>query len=148
MSLSLLFGLLLGYAAKTAKAEKDEYQMVLMVALLIGLAQCLALIPGTSRSGITITAALLLGLTPVAAARFSFLLSIPIIVMAGTLKTAEWLQAGAADSGVDLLLGAALAAASAAACIHLFLKVLDRIGMLPFVVYRLLLAGLLFAVFA
>lgn len=142
------FGLLLALAAKLAKASRSEYQMVATIALVIGLAQCLALIPGTSRSGITITAALLLGLTPLAAARFSFLLSIPVIVMAGALKTTEWLQLGMPDSGAYLVIGAGLAAVSAAACIHLFLLLLDRVGMLPFVIYRLLLGGVLLLMFA
>lgn len=142
------FGVLLGVAGKLAKANRDEYQMVAMIALAIGLAQCLALIPGTSRSGITITAALLLGLTPMAAARFSFLLSIPVIVMAGSLKTLEWVQLGMPDSGVYLLMGAGLAAVSAAACIHVFLLLLNRIGMMPFVVYRLLLGAVLLVQFA
>lgn len=142
------FGVLLGVAGKLAKANRDEYQMVAMIALAIGLTQCLALIPGTSRSGITITAALLLGLTPMAAARFSFLLSIPVIVMAGSLKTLEWVQLGMPDSGVYLLTGAGLAAVSAAACIHVFLLLLNRIGMMPFVVYRLLLGAVLLVQFA
>lgn len=142
------FGLLLWWAAHAREQNKTEYQILLWMALAIGLAQCLALIPGTSRSGITITAGLLLGLTPVAAARFSFLLSIPVIVMAGGLKTLEWVQLGMPDSGVYLLAGIGLSAVSAGACIHLFLKLLDRIGMLPFVIYRLLLGGFLFAVFA
>lgn len=140
------FGLLLWYAAKVGKASKHEYQIVMTMALVIGLAQCLALIPGTSRSGITITAAMLLGLTPVAAARFSFLLSIPVIVMAGGLKGAEWVEMGMPDSGYYLLAGAALSAISAWFCIHYFLKLLERIGMVPFVLYRLALGGFLLLV--
>jgi undecaprenyl-diphosphatase len=122
----------------------NEYQMTWLIIILIGLAQCLALIPGTSRSGITITAGLFLGLTAVASARFSFLLSIPIITMAGTLKGVEWATAETLETGWHLLWGALLSAASAGLCIHVFLKLLDRIGMLPFVIYRLVLGvGLL-----
>ncbi|MDR0666049.1 MAG: undecaprenyl-diphosphate phosphatase, partial [Campylobacteraceae bacterium] len=62
--------------------KKDEKNITLYIALLIGLAQMLALIPGVSRSGITLSAALLLGFSRVSAARFSFLLSIPIILLA------------------------------------------------------------------
>lgn len=142
------FGLLLWYAAKAGKSQLNEYQIVVLVALAIGLAQCLALIPGTSRSGITITAALLLGLTPIAAARFSFLLSIPVILMAGSLKTLEWLALGMPDGGLHLLAGAGLSAVSAWVCIHYFLKLLDRIGMVPFVIYRLALGGVLLVVLA
>lgn len=140
------FGLVLWYAAKTAKAELNEYQIVALVALAIGFAQCLALIPGTSRSGITITAALMLGLTPIAAARFSFLLSIPVILMAGSLKGLEWVELGMPDGGVHLLAGAGLSAISAWVCIHYFLKLLERVGMVPFVIYRLALGGFLLLV--
>lgn len=142
------FGLLLAWAARGPNVGKNEYQMLMWMALAVGLAQCLALLPGTSRSGITITAALLLGFTPVAAARFSFLLSIPVISMAGGLKGLEWLQMGAPDSGYYLLFAVVLAALSAGACIHVFLKLLDRVGMWPFVLYRLLLGAFLFSVFA
>jgi undecaprenyl-diphosphatase len=142
------FGVLLWWSARGPNVGKHEYQIVAWMALAIGLAQCLALVPGTSRSGITITAALLLGFTPVAAARFSFLLSIPVITMAGGLKTIEWLQQGMPDSGIYLLVGVVLAALSAGACIHFFLKLLERVGMWPFVIYRLLLGAFLFSVFA
>lgn len=142
------FGLLLLAAQwvyqRSQRAKLNEYQLTWLIVVLIGLAQCLALIPGTSRSGITITAGLFLGLTAVASARFSFLLSIPIITMAGTLKGAEWATAETLETGWHLLWGALLSAASAGLCIHLFLKLLDKIGMLPFVIYRLVLGvGLL-----
>lgn len=142
------FGLLLLLAQWVyQRSERDlltEYNMTWAIIVLIGLAQCLALIPGTSRSGITITAGLFLGLTAVASARFSFLLSIPIITMAGLLKGVEWATADVLETGWHLLWGAMLAALSAGLCIHLFLKLLDKIGMLPFVIYRLALgAGLL-----
>ncbi|MFT5062955.1 MAG: undecaprenyl-diphosphatase [Gammaproteobacteria bacterium] len=137
------FGLLLLLAqwvyTRSQRELLNEYQMTWLIIILIGLAQCLALIPGTSRSGITITAGLFLGLTAVASARFSFLLSIPIITMAGTLKGVEWATAETLETGSHLLWGALLSAASAGLCIHLFLKLLDRIGMLPFVIYRLVL---------
>ena len=146
------FGLLLLLAQWVQQKRQDtpltEYQLSWAIIILIGLAQCLALIPGTSRSGITITAGLFLGLSAVASARFSFLLSIPIITMAGTLKGAEWLTAETVDAGMHLVWGALLSAISAALCIHLFLKLLDKIGMLPFVIYRLILGVGLLAVFS
>ncbi|MFG1490999.1 undecaprenyl-diphosphate phosphatase, partial [Oceanospirillum sp. HFRX-1_2] len=111
------------------------------------LAQALALIPGTSRSGITITAALMLGLTRQAAARFSFLLSIPLIMAAGLLKGAELYQTGTEAQISHTLIGGLIAFGAALACIHLFLRLLDRIGMLPFVIYRLFLGVILLAFF-
>ncbi|MCJ8275093.1 MAG: undecaprenyl-diphosphate phosphatase, partial [Psychrosphaera sp.] len=80
---TIIFGLLLGWADKYAKQTLIIEQITFKNALVIGLAQAMALIPGTSRSGITMTAGLMLGLDRQSAARFSFLLSIPIIVLAG-----------------------------------------------------------------
>jgi undecaprenyl-diphosphatase len=116
-------------------------------ACLIGLAQAVALIPGTSRSGITITAALMLGFDRQSAARFSFLLSIPVILGAGSLKGVELYQAGAGAYWLQVGMGALIAGLSALACIHLFLKWLDRVGMKPFVIYRLLLGVVLLAIY-
>jgi undecaprenyl-diphosphatase len=129
------------------KRSKNEYGLLLCDVLIIGLAQALALIPGTSRSGITITAGLLLGLKPEAAARFSFLLSIPVIFLAGSLETIEYLEAATIQDARPLLIGALISAVSAYACIHYFLKLLDRIGMLPFVAYRLVLGVILLVLF-
>lgn len=112
-------------------------------ALAIGVSQALALIPGTSRSGITMTAALFLGFSRDAAARFSFLLSIPLITAAGLLKTRELLESGSDTDWTLIALGALVAFISAYACIHLFLRFLERIGFTPFVIYRLLLGAVL-----
>lgn len=113
-------------------------------ATLIGLAQAVALVPGTSRSGITIAAALALGLTRPAAARFSFLLSIPAIVGAAIYTV---MDAGpdTALPWVDLALGFAIAGASAFACITAFIRLVERIGMTPFVIYRVALGVALLA---
>ena len=117
--------------------------MGLGIALAIGFAQALALVPGTSRSGITITAALFLGLNRVDAARFSFLLSVPLILAAGSLKGVELIQLGEAVDWAMISLGVVASAVTAYACIHAFLKLVDQIGMMPFVVYRLVLGALL-----
>ena len=108
--------------------------------------QALAPVPGVSRSGVTITAALLLGLGRQAAARFSFLLSIPIIASAGALKAWELASAAAPARWDILVLGAGLSGITAYLCIALFLRLLDRVGLMPFVYYRVLLALVLFAV--
>lgn len=136
---TLVFGGLLWWADCRSTRSREEHSLTWSDVLLIGCAQALALIPGTSRSGITITAGLAAGLTRAAAARFSFLLSIPVIVLAGGLETLDLLQSDSPAPWRDLVLGAVLSAASAYLCIHLFLKLLERVGMLPFVIYRLAL---------
>lgn len=133
------FGLLLWGGDWVGQRRRDEYQLQWRDVLVIGLAQALALIPGTSRSGITITAALFLGFTRQAAARYSFLLSIPVILLAGGLKTKEMIETGTPADGWAMIWGALLSGVAAYFCIHYFIRLLDRIGMLPFVVYRLLL---------
>ncbi|EKE70239.1 undecaprenyl-diphosphate phosphatase [Gallaecimonas xiamenensis] len=141
---TILFGLLLWWSDAKTKGGKDEHQASWKDAVLIGLAQALALIPGTSRSGVTMTAALMLGLNRVAAARFSFLMSIPVIVMAGGYEGMKMLDKGPGVDWSIIALGTAISFSCALACIHYFLKVLERLGMLPFVVYRLLLGAGLF----
>src|SRR5690606_6812834 len=89
------FGLALWWADAVGRRARELPALKMRDAVVIGLAQALALIPGTSRSGITITAALFLGLRREAAARFSFLLSIPLILAAGLLKTLELADQGA-----------------------------------------------------
>lgn len=145
---TVAFGLLLWWADRRSKFTRNEYTLTLPDVLFIGIAQALALIPGTSRSGITITAALLLGLTRDGAARFSFLLSIPIILAAGGKMTLDLVEQPGVVDWPAIVLGALLSGASAYLCIHLFLKLLNRIGMMPFVIYRLGLGALLFFIFA
>lgn len=141
------FGLLLGWADLQGRRVRDEHRIGWRDVLVIGLAQALALIPGTSRSGVTMTAGLALGLTRKAAARFSFLLSIPVIVLAGGLETLELARTPGQAHWDVLVLGAFISAVSAYLCIHLFLKLLERIGMWPFVLYRLVLGAWLLLVF-
>ncbi|MBF7053641.1 undecaprenyl-diphosphate phosphatase [Halomonas sp. KAO] len=143
----IAFGLLLAYADLRQSGSRDEYQLTLRDALLIGLAQALALIPGTSRSGITITAALLLGMNREAAARFSFLMSIPVIVMAGGMEVVALVRDAAEVEWVTLVVGGLLSAISAYLCIHYFLAFIKRVGMQPFVIYRLLLGAWLLWLF-
>ena len=117
------------------------------MALLIGLAQVLALVPGTSRSGVTMTAGLALGLDRTTAARFSFLLSIPAIAGASVFELRELLGAQMPVDWTLLLVGLGLSALSAWLCIRVFIAAVERIGMLPFVIYRLLLAAVLVVAF-
>ena len=139
------FGVLLGVADRVKIKARNEFDMGIKDVLMVGFFQALALIPGTSRSGITITAGLFLGLTREAAARFSFLLSIPIILASGLFKTKDLIESDAPFEISLLLLSIALSAISAFICIQLFLQMINRIGMMPFVIYRLVLgAALLF----
>ncbi len=141
------FGLLLLLADVASKPRRNEYGIGFREIMLIGLAQAFALIPGASRSGITITAGLALGMTREAAARFSFLLSIPVIALAAALELWTLLTQPAAVDWPGLASGFVVAFFSAYLTIRWFLLLLERIGMLPFVIYRLLLAAIIFGVF-
>ena len=140
---TIVFGLALGLADRR---RGDQRTPNYPQAVLIGIAQTLALIPGTSRSGITITAALALGLARPDAARFSFLLAIPAIAGAAAYTAIE---AGRTDSlpWLDLGLGCLIAGLSAFFCIAAFIRFLERTGMAPYVVYRLALGLVLLAFF-
>ncbi|MEW6989969.1 undecaprenyl-diphosphate phosphatase [Colwelliaceae bacterium 6441] len=133
------FGLLLGFADIKAKENVTIEQMGFKGAMIIGLSQALALIPGTSRSGITMTLGMMLGLTKENAARFSFLLSIPGIIMPGGYLTYKLISSSEAVDWQTLGLGSVLAFVSAYACIHYFLILVGKLGMMPFVIYRLVL---------
>jgi len=142
------FALLLWYADAKGKQNRSEHTIRMKDVVIIGLMQALALIPGTSRSGITITAGLLLGLSRDAAARFSFLLSIPLILAGGGLKTKELIESTSPVDWQAIIVGTALSAVSAYLCIHYFLKLINQVGMMPFIVYRLILGAILFVLFA
>ncbi|BBN80793.1 undecaprenyl-diphosphatase [Pseudoalteromonas sp. A25] len=143
---TVVFGVLLWYADAKAKQMKTIYQINWLSALLIGLSQVVAMVfPGTSRSGITMTVGLLLGLNKQSAARFSFLMSIPVIAAAGSYYIYKLSSSDEVINWNAILLGAVLSFLAAYVCIHFFLKVIERMGMFPFVVYRLLLGAGLFA---
>ncbi len=133
------FGLLLWIADVRGAREVELEQINLRSALLIGLAQALALIPGTSRSGVTITAGRFLGLTSDAAARFSFLLAIPIIGAAGSYGVLRVIMGEANIDWLQLVLATAISAVAGWVCIAAFLALLKRVGLMPFVIYRLVL---------
>jgi len=143
---SIGFGLLLWLADSRNRPDKNERSWNLRDALVVGFGQALALIPGTSRSGITMTMALFLGYDRRSASRFSFLLSIPVIALAGGLKVKDWLeQPVQASSASELLIGFAVSAVTAYTCIYLFLGFIERMGMKPFVAYRVVLGVVLLA---
>lgn len=141
---TIVFALVLWWADVFGARKRDEFTISLWDVLVIGFAQALALIPGTSRSGATMTAGLIMGLRRDAAARFSFLLSIPVITLSGGLVTLDLIREPVPVDWSAIIYGMLLAGITAYSCIHLFLKMLDKIGMLPFVLYRLVLGGILF----
>ena len=142
---SIIFGILLYIADKRGATDKTTEQMAIKPALLIGLAQVLALIPGTSRSGVTMTAARMLGFSRIEAARFSMLLSIPAIIASGTATTLKAIdEANAALMG-DAAIAAVLSCFAALLAIHFLMRWLAHANMTVFVIYRIVLGIGLFA---
>jgi undecaprenyl-diphosphatase len=138
---TIVFGVLLWFADRSGKRQRDEYTVGWRDALIIGLFQAIAIIPGTSRSGITMTAGLFLGLTRRAASRFSFLLSIPTIIMSGGLVILDLIESDQPVDWTSMSIGALLSCITAYLCIHFFLRFIERTGMGPFVIYRLILGA-------
>jgi undecaprenyl-diphosphatase len=136
----IVIGLLLAWAERAGTFRRNLGHVTFMDAMIIGCAQAVALIPGTSRSGITISAALFLGVERAAAARFSFLLSSPIILGA-TAKTALdlWGQGGIpSEMHVPFLAGIAVSAVAGYAVIALFIRYLQVRTLSIFIYYRII----------
>jgi len=143
---SIVFGLILLIADRFGEKSLELSVLNWKSALLIGLSQVLALIPGTSRSGVTMSAALLLGFSRVAATRFSFLMAIPIIAASSALELGIlWSQEYSPELWLQLMLSLVVSAIVAFACIHFFLQAITKIGFLPFVAYRLALGVFILA---
>jgi undecaprenyl-diphosphatase len=142
---TLGFGILLYLADRIGGQERRLDDFTFRDAFLIGCAQVLALVPGTSRSGITMTVSRLLGFAREDGARFSLLLAIPTTAAAGTLATYEIIRLGQRDLNVDAVLAAVLACMSALAAIAFLLRWLQRSTFAPFVVYRCVLGVVLLA---
>lgn len=144
---TIVFGVLLGIAELRSRRQSSYRHISWFIAIAVGCAQALALVPGTSRSGITMTAAVLLGLSRTDAARFSFLLSIPIILAAGLHESIKLLQDGMHYPWMLLLMATAVSGISAYLCIDFFLRWIEKIGLMPFVLYRLVLGAVLILLF-
>lgn len=142
----ILYGVLLGIADKVGKEVKVFEDMSWRDGLIVGLAQALAIIPGTSRSGVTMTAARFLGYQRVEAARFSFLLSIPAVAGAGVLIVPEIFEAGA-NLAWDALWAGIFTFIAAFATMAFLMNFLKKASMMVFVVYRVLLGAALLAIF-
>lgn len=136
---TLFYGVLLGVADRFSPRDKDLSKITLKSALMIGFAQALALIPGTSRSGITMTTARFLGFNRVDAARFSFLLSIPATAGAGLLGVVDVVKAGDAQMGMDMVIAIVMTFLAGMAAMSFMMRWFKNFGMMPFVIYRLLL---------
>lgn len=137
------YGILMALADRFGKSDRVIASVRIRDALVIGCAQALALVPGTSRSGVTITVARVLGLKRQDAARFSFLLSAPVILLATLYKGFELITGEAAVAWGQLALGASVSAIVAYLSIEFFMRFVSRIGLAPFAVYRLALAGVI-----
>ncbi|MBI4164778.1 MAG: undecaprenyl-diphosphate phosphatase, partial [Acidobacteria bacterium] len=142
----IVVAVLMGVGEKLSQHLRALPEVTLRDALVIGVAQAIALIPGVSRSGITMTAGLLLGLTRTTAARFSFLLSAPVIAGAALVKGWEVWQTGLpGDMILPFVAGTAVAACAAYLVIAWLLKYLATNTFKIFIVYRLALGVLVLA---
>lgn len=137
------YGVLLALADRFGAQLRQITSVSIKDAFLIGLAQALALVPGTSRSGVTITVAMMLGLKRQDAARFSFLLSVPVILLATLYKGVSVLIDGVPIDWGTLAIGAIISAIVAYLSIEFFMRFVNAIGLLPFALYRLVLAGVI-----
>ena len=139
-------GILLGIVERLAKHQRALDELTWRDALIIGLGQSLALVPGVSRSGITLLVAMAIGVRRDAAARFSFLLSIPAVAGAGIFELKEVLHAS--EGPTPLLIGLAVAAVTGYASVAWLLRYLRTRTTMPFVIYRVLAGLLIFALLA
>jgi len=137
-----VFGVILYVVDRLARQDRDLDSVGTRTGLFVGIAQALALQPGVSRSGVTITAGRLVGLNREAAARFSFLLALPIIAGAGGLKAVDLMQHGFQGYGPQFLAGFLAAAVSGFVVIWFLLRYLRTHDFLVFMIYRLAVAGL------
>lgn len=133
----IVLAIILAVAEKTAKFKKDMKDVTLLDAVLVGVAQAVALIPGSSRSGTTITGGLFLGLKRDVAARFSFLLSIPAIFASGILQLKESLAYINYDLAVNLIIATIVSGISGYLAIDFLLKFLKKNTTFVFIFYRI-----------
>lgn len=142
---SILFGILLYWADQGGETKKNMENLTLKAAIFVGLAQILALIPGTSRSGITMTAGRFLGYKRTEAARFSMLLSIPAIMGAGGWAAFQLVQSGNDGKILEAFVTAVVAFLTAIAAIHFLMRWLTHANMAIFVIYRVLFGAAILA---
>jgi undecaprenyl-diphosphatase len=139
----VVFGLLLGLAERVGMQKIELREMTVLDGILLGLAQAMALVPGVSRSGGTITAGLFLGFTRTAAVRYSFLLAIPAVVASGLFQIPD-VFAGDGPSPVQMVVATVIAFALGYASIAWLLRYVAKHSVYVFVWYRVTLGALLF----
>ena len=146
---TVIVATLAGYAVvmvladRLGRRDRNVADVTLRDALVIGCAQALALVPGTSRSGVTISAGRLLGFDRLDAARFSFLLSVPVILLASVYELGGLIVGDEPVAWAQLWIAALVAAVVAYASIDFFMRFVSRIGLLPFAIYRIALAAVI-----
>jgi undecaprenyl-diphosphatase len=132
------------YTSKNSNPAMEINRLSLRQILFVGCAQALALLPGTSRSGITIAAGLFSNLSHTSATRFSFLLGTPIIFAAGMHKLLQFISQPASEqtySNLHLFIGLGISFLVGLLAIQLLLKIVEKVGLLPFIIYRIFLAA-------
>lgn len=142
----LIFGIVLYWADQTGPRTKDDTKWNLQDAMVMGVWQAVALIPGASRSGITVTGARFLGYTRHDAAKIAMLMSIPTIVASGVLLGAESVITANTAVLRDGLIAALLAFVSALIALSAMMKLLNRVSFTPYVIYRVVLGLILLVV--
>ena len=144
---NLLLAPLLLVADTFGSKSQEHRDLNFCSAIFIGAMQVLALIPGASRSGVTITAALFMGFNREAASRISFVMAIPAIAGASFIKLFDLSTGALQVQWSHIIIGIITSGIAAFACLTLFLQLINRIGFLPFVLYRLFLGGILLVTF-
>ena len=144
----IVFGLLLGLADRVGKQQFELKQMTWKHAVVYGIAQALALIPGVSRSGGTITAGRLMGYTREQAARYSFLLAIPAVFGSGGYKLVKAIGDPSSTPMAETLIATVVAFAIALVVIGVFMKYISKGSFMPFVIYRVALGALILVLLA
>jgi undecaprenyl-diphosphatase len=137
------YAVLMMLADRVGRRTREISSVRISDAFLIGVAQALALVPGTSRSGVTITAAMALGFERQDAARFSFLLAVPVILLATLYSLIGLVNVDTAVAWGQLAIGVLVSAIVAYLSIEFFMRFVSRIGLMPFAIYRLVLAAVI-----
>lgn len=137
------FGILLYWADQKGETVKQADDWNLRDAVIMGLWQAVALIPGTSRSGITITASRFLGYDRAGGAKVAMLMSIPVILASGVLVGLDVMTSDGPAVGMDAAIGALFAFVSALAALTIMMRLLNSVSFTPYVIYRVVLGAIL-----